>query len=141
MEPTHHVFNLIILDESGSMYQIKSLIISGFNEIVQTVQGLALQYPEQQHVITLVSFNSLATKTLLEREEVSKLKPIDDALYNPNGGTPLYDAMGNSIQQLRQITDSMSNNTGKRHIGWALYAIPRYLLLRTELIYRTNSKI
>jgi uncharacterized protein YegL len=109
MEPLHKVFNLIILDESGSMYQIQDSIISGFNEIVQTVKGVAAQYPEQKHFITLVSFNSLAIKTILENEDVSKLKPIDRNLYNPSAGTPLYDAMGNSIQHLRQLTDTLSD--------------------------------
>ncbi|MDO8896514.1 MAG: VWA domain-containing protein [Bacteroidales bacterium] len=109
MEPIHKVFNLIILDESGSMYDIQDMIISGFNEIVQTVKGVAAQYPEQKHFITLVSFNSLAVKTILENEDVSRLKEIDRSLYKPSAGTPLYDAMGNSIQHLRQLTDSLTN--------------------------------
>jgi uncharacterized protein YegL len=109
MEAIHKVFNLIILDESGSMYEIQDSIISGFNEIVQTVKGVAAQYPEQKHFINLVSFNSLAVKTILENEDVSKLKPIDRSLYNPSAGTPLYDAMGNSFQHLRQLTDSLKD--------------------------------
>jgi hypothetical protein len=109
MEPIHKVFNLIILDESGSMYDIQDMIISGFNEIVQTVKGVAAQYPEQKHFITLVSFNSLAVKTILENEDVSRLKEIDRSLYKPSAGTPLYDAMGNSIQHLRQLSDSLTD--------------------------------
>ena len=46
METKHQVHNLILLDESGSMWSIKNTIIQGFNEIVQTVKGIALQYPE-----------------------------------------------------------------------------------------------
>ncbi|MDP2238005.1 MAG: VWA domain-containing protein [Bacteroidales bacterium] len=109
MEPIHKVFNLIILDESGSMYDIQDMIISGFNEIVQTVKGVAAQYPEQKHFITLISFNSLAVKTILENEDVSRLKEIDRSLYKPSAGTPLYDAMGNSIQHLRQLSDSLTD--------------------------------
>lgn len=33
------IHNVIILDESGSMESIKRLIISGFNETVQTIKG------------------------------------------------------------------------------------------------------
>lgn len=41
METKHKVFNFIILDESGYMEPIKDTIISGFNEVVQTVKGVA----------------------------------------------------------------------------------------------------
>jgi len=37
MEPKQKVYNLIILDESGSMHSIKKPTISGFNEVVQTI--------------------------------------------------------------------------------------------------------
>lgn len=108
-QSTHKVFNLIILDESGSMESIKNTIISGFNEVVQTVKGVAKEYPEQAHFITLVTFNSLHTKTLLENEQVEKLKEISSREYNPTSGTPLFDAMGNSISQLRKITQTHSD--------------------------------
>ena len=51
MKPKHQVHNLIILDESGSMQSIKSLIINGFNELVQSVKGIEEQFPEQEHLI------------------------------------------------------------------------------------------
>ena len=106
---THNVFNLIILDESGSMNSIKNTIISGFNEVVQTVKGVAKEYPEQKHFISLVTFNSLKTTTHLENENVEKLKEINRSQYNPTAGTPLFDAMGNSISQLRKITQTHSD--------------------------------
>ena len=108
-QSAHKVFNLIILDESGSMESIKNTIISGFNEVVQTVKGVAKEYPEQAHFITFVTFNSLQIKTLLENEQVEKLKEISNREYNPTSGTPLFDAMGNSISQLRKITQTHSD--------------------------------
>ena len=107
-QKTHKVFNLIILDESGSMESIKKTIITGFNEVVQTVKGVAKEYPEQAHFITLVTFNAIKINTLLENESVEKLKEIDEKQYNPTAGTPLFDAMGNSISQLRKITQTHS---------------------------------
>ena len=59
MNKKHQVHNLIILDESGSMESIKKPIIQGFNEIVQTVKGIAKEYPEQDHFISLISFNTI----------------------------------------------------------------------------------
>ena len=109
METKHKVFNLIILDESGSMKSIKTTIINGFNEVVQTVKGVALQYPEQEHLITFITFNGLSTKTHLENVDVNDLNLIDDSKYNPDSMTPLYDAMGNSITHLRKVTDTITD--------------------------------
>lgn len=46
----HSVYNLIILDESGSMDSIKSATIGGFNETLQTIQHAETQYTDQQHL-------------------------------------------------------------------------------------------
>jgi Mg-chelatase subunit ChlD len=107
MQNTHKVFNLIILDESGSMESIKKTIIEGFNEVVQTVQGVAAQYPEQEHRISLVSFNGLGIKTIHHNELVTELTAIDDAKYQPAASTPLYDAMGEGIATLRREVEKL----------------------------------
>ena len=62
MKNRHQVHNLIILDESGSMSSIKPQIISGFNELVQSIKGIEEQFPEQEHFISLVSFNDIENK-------------------------------------------------------------------------------
>jgi Mg-chelatase subunit ChlD len=108
MEQKHQVFNLIILDESGSMQSIKQATISGFNEVVQTVKGMELQFPEQEHFISLVTFNGLGVKTLLFNEPVTKLELIDGEKYQPDSMTPLFDAMGSSMLRLRKVTDSLT---------------------------------
>lgn len=102
MEKRHQVHNLIILDESGSMDSIKTTIIKGFNELVQTIQGIEKQFPEQEHFISFVSFNGLGQKLLHFIDPASKLKQIDDKNYKPDASTPLFDAMGFSINKLKQ---------------------------------------
>ncbi len=110
METKHKVYNLIILDESGSMNSIKETIIEGFNEIVQTVKGVATQFPEQEHLISFVSFNGLATTTHLERVGVAELNELDGSKYQPAASTPLFDAMGDSIAALRKETDQATDH-------------------------------
>ncbi|WP_375578533.1 vWA domain-containing protein [Marivirga tractuosa] len=105
MVTKHQVHNLIILDESGSMGSIKDTIIDGFNEIVQTVKGIAKEYQDQEHFISLVTFNGLGIKKLHFNEPVEKLELIDKDKYKPNASTPLYDAIGFSFNKLRQIVD------------------------------------
>jgi len=46
MNEKHKIFNLIILDESGSMQSIKDVTISDFNELVQTIKSTGKKYPE-----------------------------------------------------------------------------------------------
>lgn len=101
METRHQVHNLIILDESGSMGSIKQPVISGFNELTQTIKGIESRFPEQQHLISLVAFNGAGLNSLLWKEPVSKLKEIDGDLYQPRENTPLFDAMGDSINKLK----------------------------------------
>jgi hypothetical protein len=105
MNKKHQVHNLIILDESGSMDSIKKNIIHGFNEIVQTIKGIEKEYPEQEHFISLVSFNGLGNKILHFIDSANKLEKIDDTRYNPDASTPLYDAIGFGISKLRQVLD------------------------------------
>ncbi|MES2648162.1 MAG: vWA domain-containing protein [Bacteroidota bacterium] len=96
------VHNLIILDESGSMEPIKESIIAGFNEIVQTVKGIQLRFPEQEHYISFVTFNGMGIKVHHLAAPVASLAVIDHTKYHPNESTPLYDTMGFSCLKLKE---------------------------------------
>jgi len=109
MQNKHQVHNLIILDESGSMSSIKSLIINGFNELVQSVKGIEAQFPEQEHIVSIISFNDLNKKVLHFADPINKLEAINDGSYNPASMTPLFDAMGFSISKLKQYLEGKEN--------------------------------
>ena len=109
MDKKHQVHNLIILDESGSMSVIKSTIIQGFNELVQTIHGIEKQFPEQEHFVSFLTFNSLGKRLLHFMEPAGRLKQIDDKSYNPDASTPLYDAMGFGINKLKLALDGQSD--------------------------------
>lgn len=109
MENEQKVHNLIILDESGSMESIKTTIIQGFNELVQTIQGIEKQFPEQQHYISFVSFNGIGQKMLHFLDPACKLKQINDNTYKPEASTPLFDAMGFSINKLKQSLEGQTD--------------------------------
>ena len=95
------IFNLIILDESGSMYSIKNLAVTGVNETVQTIKSAQEQYEDQEHLVSLVTFNSKSVKTIWDRQSADSVNEIGDNDYRPNCGTPLYDAMGRALNELR----------------------------------------
>lgn len=102
MENKHQVHNLIILDESGSMESIKTPTINGFNELVQTLQHVEKEFPEQEHFISMLTFNSNGNRLLHFLDPVSQLKAIDASTYQPNFSTPLFDAIGFGVQKLKQ---------------------------------------
>ncbi len=101
MDTKRKIFNLIILDESGSMSSIEKPTIAGFNETVQTIKGQQQHHPEETHYISVVSFNGMGIKTLLWNQPASELYELDGTRYRPDANTPLYDAMGMAFTRLR----------------------------------------
>lgn len=106
---TKNVYNLIILDESGSMESIKDVTIEGFNEVVQTIQGIEKQFPEQKHFISLVTFNGLGIKTLLHKKPADQLQQIDKNRFQPRANTPLYDAIGFGASRIKAELEGDNN--------------------------------
>jgi len=101
------VFNLIILDESGSMSSIEKQAIDGVNETVQTIRSAQKKHEDQEHYVSLVAFNSDEIKTIYDTMEADKVEDITDKQYQPSCCTPLYDAMGIALNHLRKnVTDN-----------------------------------
>lgn len=96
------VFNLIILDESGSMSAIYHPALTGVNETLQTIRQAQEDHEEQRHFATLVTFDTRHYNEIYSRTPAEEAKDIAPDQYRPCGGTPLYDAMGRAINDLRQ---------------------------------------
>ena len=64
------VFNLIILDESGSMRIIKKQAIGAVNETIQTIRHSQKEHEDQEHFLSLVVFNSCEVKTVYDCMEI-----------------------------------------------------------------------
>ena len=95
------IHNLIILDESGSMESIKRAAINGMNETVQSIRDAQKKHEDQEHIVSLVSFNSSEIKGIYDCVPVAEVKELTDKEYVPDCCTPLYDAMGLSLNHLR----------------------------------------
>lgn len=127
------IFNLIIIDESGSMQSIKRAAIDSVNETIQTIRSAEQKHPEQEHYVSLVSFND-DVKTIFDCAEVEQVKEINDETYQPSCCTALYDAMGISLTKLRKrvaesdkvlvtvVTDGYEN-ASKEYSGKAIKAL------------------
>jgi Mg-chelatase subunit ChlD len=101
-ENTIQVYNLILLDESGSMQSIKQATIGGFNETVQTIKHVQKQFETQRHHVSLLTFNGLSITTKLFNQPVAVLQELNDASYQPASMTPLFDAIGMGVTDLRK---------------------------------------
>ena len=101
------IYNLIILDESGSMSSIREQALSGANETLQTIRTAQQENPDDHQMISFVTFDTGArrpfVRALIECERTEAVSDISPAQYQPYGGTPLYDAMGLSITALKDL--------------------------------------
>ena len=98
-----HIYNLIIVDESGSMSHLREATLSGINETIGTIKSAQKEFAEtQEHTLTLVTFDSDSNRpdvrTMIDNQSIVEVKEFRD--YMPRGCTPLYDAMGQSLTKL-----------------------------------------
>lgn len=98
---TKRVHNLIILDESGSMSSIYRPALTGVNETLQTIRSAQDEHKEQEHYVTLVAFDSGHYNQIYAHVSAKKAADITEEQYRPGGCTPLYDAMGRGLTELR----------------------------------------
>lgn len=109
MKQNYKIYNVIILDESGSMEAIKRYTINGFNEVLETIQQAENDHSDQQHFVTFISFNTNGIKTHLFNEPAKKLKPLGGNNFRPSAATPLFDAMGTGLSRQRDAIAGEKN--------------------------------
>lgn len=127
------IFNLIILDESGSMQSIKKEAVDSVNETVQTIRAAERKNADQEHFVSLVTFND-NVKTVYDCVPAVEVKELTFEDYCPDCCTALYDAMGLSLNVLRPkvtendrilvtvVTDGYEN-ASKEYDGKAIKAL------------------
>ena len=106
------VYNLIILDKSGSMSSIAAAAISGFNETVGGIRSAQERYAgTQEHFVSLYVFCDCDKHYIYENVPVEEVATLTSREYRPCCCTPLYDAMGVSLNQLLNKIQSDKNAT------------------------------
>lgn len=96
-EGIKRVHNLIVLDESGSMQSIYQPALTGVNETLQTIRESQKEHENQTHFVSLIAFDSGHYNQIYCNAPAEKAIDITQEQYRPGGCTPLYDAMGRSI--------------------------------------------
>ena len=109
------IYNLIIVDERGSMSGLVAATLSGINETINTVKAAQRQFADkQEHFLTLVTFDTRgredSVRTIIDAQPIEQVGEFK--AYHPNGCTPLYDAVGESLTKLRKKVENDENATG-----------------------------
>lgn len=95
------MYNIIILDESGSMQSIRQSTINSFNEVVQTMRNAQMKSETekmlQEHFVTLCTFNGNGIREVLFQVSANQAPELTTETYRPNSMTPLFDAMGKTL--------------------------------------------
>ncbi len=135
------VYNVIIMDRSGSMWDIQKPAIMGFNEVLGGVKAAKEKYAEtQEHFITLVLFDSTAIENAYWNSDPSTALHLTEETYVPGAATPLYDAMGKTLTKLEKelkddknhsvvvtvITDGYENSS-REYSGSAIKKLVKHL--------------
>lgn len=101
-----NIYNVIILDESGSMSSIYRPTIQSMNEVISGIRKNQKEFPDQRHYVTIVTFEGNGPdgiKTRRDRVPIQTVEDFTDMDYCPGGCTPLYDAMGITLNHLESV--------------------------------------
>ena len=101
-----NIYNVIILDESGSMSSIYKETLQSMNEVLGGIRKNQEDHPDQRHNVTIVTFegNGIGgVKTRRDRVPIEKVENFTEKDYRPGGCTPLYDAMGQTLNRLEGL--------------------------------------
>lgn len=95
---------VLILDQSGSMADLKKEVILSFNEQVDMILKMMKENPESKIKLTLCTFNDTVDFKFIA-QDVDQIKKLTDADYQPDCCTALYDAIGASFVKITELCE------------------------------------
>lgn len=102
------VYNLIILDKSGSMGTIRKEAINGCNETIGSIRAAQKRHHEtQEHYISLAAFCDCGIDMIYDKCPIDKAKNLEWSQYKPCCCTPLFDAIGKTVKRMETYTKSI----------------------------------
>lgn len=110
------VFNLIILDESGSMSPLKASTIEGCNSTLDAIRQSAKDFPNLRQFASIYAFQSgnpkAPSRYLIRNTPIDQVGVLTEKNYVPWGGTPLLDAVGSTLTELEHVAATHEDATG-----------------------------
>ena len=106
------VYNVIIMDRSGSMWEIQKPAIMGYNEVLGGVKAAATKFAEtQEQYMTLVLFDSSSIDEIYWNANQADAAILTEETYVPGACTPLYDAVGRTLTKLEKELKGDDNHS------------------------------
>lgn len=106
------VYNVIIMDRSGSMGEIQKPAIMGYNEVLGGVKAAATKFAEtQEHFMTLVLFDSTSIDEVYWNANPADAAILTEETYVSGACTPLYDAVGRTLTKLEKELKGDENHS------------------------------
>lgn len=108
------IYNVVIIDESGSMTHLTDNVIRGYNDLLGEIKKSQLKNKEvQEHLITLVLFdNPNNIKVVSDKADLLIANELSRETYRPRGCTALYDAIGITLTNLEPVVDADEDGLG-----------------------------
>lgn len=85
----------IVLDRSGSMSGVREATVEGLNSFIEEQK----KAPGDAN-FTLVQFDTQDPYEVVFDKPIKEVKKLTKEDFRPRGGTPLYDAIGNTVSKL-----------------------------------------
>ena len=106
------VYNVIIMDRSGSMWEIQKPAIMGYNEVLGGVKAAATKFAEtQEQFVKLVLFDSSSIDEVYWNANPADAAILTEETYVPGACTPLYDAVGRTLTKLEKELKGDDNHS------------------------------
>ena len=106
------VYNVIIMDRSGSMWEIQKPAIMGYNEVLGGVKAAATKFAEtQEQFMTLALFDSFSIDEVYWNANPADAAILTEETYVPGACTPLYDAVGRTLTKLEKELKGDDNHS------------------------------
>lgn len=95
------IYNLIILDKSGSMESIRKAAYEGCNEVLGGIRAAAEKNGEElEQMVSLMLFDTDSMPYIYKCTPALKTTSLTEKDYRPCACTPLLDAMGMALTEL-----------------------------------------
>lgn len=94
-----------ILDRSSSMRSYGAEAVDGFNQQIDVTKKQLEDKDMIEPEVCLVTFSSMVDAPEIWCRPLNEITPWDQEEYRPSGMTALYDAMGFTINKLKQQPD------------------------------------
>ncbi|MDD7726080.1 MAG: hypothetical protein PUJ24_10585, partial [Bacteroidales bacterium] len=72
------IHNLIIVDESGSMWELEAMTKEGVNSVIDTIREAQKTHGDtQEHFLTVVTFRDVAIRTIIDGQPIDRVGKFD----------------------------------------------------------------